>query len=218
VSGNNQTAILSNTTLVTVNSETFYLSRIPFETRKLADNTPLPATANTLELTTANTAYGRLAKVNGFVATIPLNQANFTYGAATQGLIERIDLAVGPLTETYEQWSQRIFGAVIDPNGDADNDGSTNYQEYLAGSDPQAQGSRLKVVSFTPAPGGGAYTITWPTTAGRTYRVERSTNLTPGSWTTLQDNIPGTGADATYTDPNVTGLTRLFYRIVLASP
>ncbi len=218
VTGNNQTAVLANTTVVTVNSETFYVSRIPFETRKLADNTPLTATADTLELTAANTAYSRLAKVNGFVATVPASQANFAYGAATQGLIERIDLAVGPLTETYEQWSQRIFGAVLDPNGDADGDGSTNYQEYLAGTDPRTQDSRLKIASFAPEPGGGAYTITWPTTEGRTYRVERSTNLTPGSWTILQDHIPGTGTAATHTDPNITGFTRLFYRIVLTSP
>lgn len=45
LSGNAETLTVSQTTVVSVNGETFYLTRIPFETRQLADHTPLPAAA-----------------------------------------------------------------------------------------------------------------------------------------------------------------------------
>ena len=44
LSGNAETLAVSQTTLVSVNGETLTLTRIPFETRQPADNTPLPAT------------------------------------------------------------------------------------------------------------------------------------------------------------------------------
>ena len=50
LSGNAGTLAASQTTVVSMNGETFYFTRIPFETRQLADHTPLPATPNTLFL------------------------------------------------------------------------------------------------------------------------------------------------------------------------
>ena len=44
LSGNAETLPVSQTPVVSVNGETFYLTRIPFETRRLAGNTPLPVT------------------------------------------------------------------------------------------------------------------------------------------------------------------------------
>jgi len=44
LSGNAETLAVSQTTMVSVNGETFSLTRIPFETRQLPAHTPLPAT------------------------------------------------------------------------------------------------------------------------------------------------------------------------------
>ena len=48
LNGNAEALTVSQTQIVVVNSETFFISRIPFETRRLADNTPLAATPSTL--------------------------------------------------------------------------------------------------------------------------------------------------------------------------
>ena len=207
LSGNAETLAVSQTTVVSVNGETFYLTRIPFETRQLADHTPLPATPNTLSLPAAATPYTRSATVDGRPAILPAGTGIFSYGAATQGLIERLDLVIG---ETFAEWSQRIFGDAVDPNGDEDGDGQTNYQEYLAGTDPKDRVSRFFVKSLTPAAGGGV-TFTWDSISGKTYTVERSSDLL--IWTPLQSNIPGTGGTLSFTDSNLGGNPKLFYRV-----
>jgi len=54
-----------------------------------------------------------------------------------------------------------------------------------------------------------------PTVAGKTYRVERSDTLANGSWTTLQDNIAGTGGTMQITDAGAASRSKRFYLIVL---
>ncbi len=198
--------------MVSVNGETFYLTRIAFETRKLADNTPLLATPNTLSLPAAATPYTRSASVDGRPAILSNGTGTFSYRAATQGLIERLDLVIG---ETYNEWSQRVFGSIVSQTADADADGQTNYQEYLAGTDPTNPQSRIFVKTFGPA-AGGRVTFSWDSVAGKTYNVERSTNLL--SWTILLLNQPGTGGILTFTDSATGGAPKLFYRVTVSQP
>jgi hypothetical protein len=51
--------------------------------------------------------------------------------------------------------------------------------------------------------------------SGKTYRVERSDTLQSGSWTTVQDNIAGTGGTLQVTDVNGAAQPKRFYRIVV---
>jgi hypothetical protein len=55
--------------------------------------------------------------------------------------------------------------------------------------------------------------IQFPSVSGRLYRVERSSNLS--TWTTLQDNIPGTGNVVQMTHAGALGLGVQFYRVVV---
>ncbi len=213
LAGNAETLAVSQTTVVSVNGETFYLTRIPFETRKLADNTPLPATPNTLALPAAATPYTRSASVDGRPAILPTGTGSFSYGASNQGLIERLDLVIG---ETFAEWSQRLFGTLVSQTADADGDGQTNYQEYLAGTDPTNATSIFRATSITPS-GAGTLTITWQSIAAKSYVVERSVNLQ--SWTIISGNVTATGPQTSFTDstfpadqPNV------FYRVQTAAP
>lgn len=115
------------------------------------------------------------------------------------------------------QWEQEnslsdtnAADALLDPDGD----GFNNRAEYLSGTDPWDRASFLKVGQFNvqtlPASAGRAFTITWASVAGKTYAVERSTDLT--TWTTISEGIPATAPLNTWTDePN--SLTRVFYRI-----
>lgn len=215
VAGNGESITASNTTIIVVNGGTFYLTRVPFEVRQITGGPAFAATANALALTRADTTYTRSATVGIDSATraaiVPAGKETFVYGATRQGLAERIDLTVG---ETFAEWSQRIFGSVVDPNADADGDGHTNRQEYLQGTDPQSAQSFSIVRSFTPAPGGG-FTIRWDSLPARSYTVERSATLGNGGWQAVGPPLSGTGGPLEYTHP-ASAETRLFFRIVVS--
>lgn len=97
--------------------------------------------------------------------------------------------------------------------GNADGDGLTNTQEFATGTDPTNAASVLKVTSLVVS--GSDFVVSFPTVSGKTYRVERSDTLQAGSWTTLLDNITGTGGVLQVTDPNGALQTKRFYKLVL---
>jgi hypothetical protein len=210
VTGDGQSAVTpSPARVVSIEGLSWYLVGIPFETRAIQGTAPLPATANTLELTASETHYTLAAKIGEIPAVVPIGQEGFDHGAGSQGHIRRIDLTLGG--ETYAQWSQRIFGSLASTTEDADGDGRSNHDEYLAGTDPKDPASRLQVAGFAPSANG--FTLTWDTVAGKTYAVERSSSLSLGAWTTLQGDIHGDGTAKSFTDPNPGTAPRLFYRI-----
>ncbi|HWQ92524.1 MAG TPA: hypothetical protein VN673_12700, partial [Clostridia bacterium] len=91
---------------------------------------------------------------------------------------------------------------------DPDADGIPTWQEYRADTKPNDPASALRVQSFSQDPY-GRYTVTFPTSAYRSYTVLVSTDLT--NWEVVQDNIPGTGTDVTAVDKYRPGATSLFY-------
>ena len=212
LTGNSETLTTATPArLVTIGGTSWYIVSIPLETRTVQGGPPLTASPGTLALTPADTTYTVAAKVGTATATLPTGMGTLVYGTQSLGLIQRIDLSLG---ETYAQWSQRIFGTQVDPNADADADGDgiSNYNEYLAGTDPKNPNSHFTVTHFTPLPGGGP-TLTWDSVQGRIYRVERSTSLTSCQWSTQQDNVQGDGAAKTFTGTNPGTAAHLFYRI-----
>ncbi|MGC4073742.1 MAG: hypothetical protein QM760_14775 [Nibricoccus sp.] len=56
-------------------------------------------------------------------------------------------------------------------------------------------------------------TITFPSFSGQTYRVERTTDLANGPWTTLADSLVGTGSVITVTDTSALATSAAFYRV-----
>jgi subtilisin-like proprotein convertase family protein len=98
-----------------------------------------------------------------------------------------------------------------DAGFDADGDGLTNYQEYTAGTNPQAAGSVLRITLTQRS--GDDINITFPSVFGKRYQLQTTNNL--GSpWTSLTNNIPGTGQPVTVTDFAVTDtMAKRFYRV-----
>jgi len=64
-----------------------------------------------------------------------------------------------------------------------------------------------------PDRSGADFLVRFPSLAGRNYRVEQSADLSPGSWTTLADNLPGTGGILAIQDAGALGFARKFYRV-----
>jgi len=97
-----------------------------------------------------------------------------------------------------------------DAGEDPDQDGMTNLQEYLAGTDPQSAASVLRISSLAAVPGGVRFEF--PTVAGKQYLVEGSVKLVPGSWTPASGLITGTGASVVVTNQAAGSFGR-FYRV-----
>lgn len=96
------------------------------------------------------------------------------------------------------------------PDADADNDGSTNLTELRLGLSPTRSAESFRATVAPNAGVGGGYTATWPTQPGLSFKVYRSTELTPGSWTLLA-TLVGTGTYTDLTPPP----SRAFYRVEL---
>jgi uncharacterized repeat protein (TIGR03806 family) len=128
----------------------------------------------------------RIAATNGFTRMPPL-ASNVIDSANVQLLTTWIN---GELDdrETYDDWRISNFEPDTDPSGlpeaDADGDGTTNQEEFLAGTDPHSGSS-----SFRPAlaPAGGQLTLSFSVPLNRSYRIETSANLS--QWTPW--DIPG---------------------------
>jgi len=115
-------------------------------------------------------------------------------------------------------WRLQHFGS-SDNSGDAadsadpDGDGWTNQQEFIAGTEPENRSSLLEFSQVTRE--NGDTQLSFATVAGKTYRIERSDDLNPASWSIVQDGIAGTGGSISCTDANGAGLSKRFYRIVV---
>ena len=93
-----------------------------------------------------------------------------------------------------DEWRMQYFGSVNDimsgPDADADGDGFTTLQEYLAGTNPLDETSLLAVSAKR---GVSAVVLNWSTTVGKTYKLESSPSLTNPTWTVVEQGIVGNG-------------------------
>jgi uncharacterized repeat protein (TIGR03806 family) len=128
----------------------------------------------------------RVAVTNGFTRMPPLG-SNVVDSAAAGLLTTWIN---GELAtqQTYDAWRISNFEPDEDPAGepgeDADGDGFTNEEEYLAGTNPLSGASR-----FTPSATvtEGEVTLSFEVPVNRSYRIETSGDLE--GWTPL--DVPG---------------------------
>jgi uncharacterized repeat protein (TIGR01451 family) len=79
---------------------------------------------------------------------------------------------------------------------DADGDGCTNLQEFLAGTDPLDPNSVMKISAAQV--NSTTFHVQFTTVAGKRYVLERTTNLI--TWQTVTNNVQGTGANASVVD------------------
>ena len=154
-----------------------------------------------------------------------ISKDNFALGTTPSGYVCTLSASGGTLSLTVtvmtpvESWRSTYFGTTANSgnaadNADPDGDGMTNAQEYAAGTNPTNAASLLKVTGLT-VNSDGSITVSFLTVSGKTYRVERSDTLHAGSWTTLSDNIPGTGGTVQVTDLDGALQPKRFYRLVL---
>ena len=85
--------------------------------------------------------------------------------------------------QTFAQWQVSNFGSTNEPTGqlnmDPDNDGASNYEEYLTGTDPK-QSAEAWAIDIQRA--GGSVELTYPQLVNRGIEIQWTTNLFNPSW------------------------------------
>ncbi len=108
-----------------------------------------------------------------------------------------------------DEWETTYFGGTTQAaTGDFDNDGTDNLTEFRLGLIPNSGTSHFAVTRSSSG------SLQWQSVLGVTFRIERSTTLEVGSWTTLEAAFPGTAGTANYTDAEPP-VGKAFYRIGL---
>ncbi len=138
------------------------------------------------------------------VVTVIVTDAGALSARATFNLI----VADNP----FVTWQSRYFSAaeladakVSGADADADLDGATNSQEFLAGTDPRDPNSVLSAtIRAVPV-------VTWKSVPGTKYRVSRRATLGEGLWEALAPLVTATEATASFTDFGATD--KAYYRI-----
>jgi uncharacterized repeat protein (TIGR03806 family) len=156
----------------------------------------------------------RMAVTNGFTRMPPL-ASNVIDTANVQLLTTWIN---GELDDrvTYDAWRISNFEPDNDPSGapesDADGDGATNQEEFLAGADPNSGGSFFRPLV---SQAGGQFTLSFNVPVNRSYRIETSSDL--GQWTPWDipgnQGLPAAGGLIEITTPIVDSLR--FFRVEL---
>jgi Tol biopolymer transport system component len=97
------------------------------------------------------------------------------------------------------------------PQDDADNDGFSNLQEFLAGTGPLDSQSFLLVQIFPPDSVSNTATLSWPSVPGKSYQVQYKANLDDPAWSNFGTAIVAKGSiSITVSLTSSTG----FYRVI----
>jgi hypothetical protein len=103
-----------------------------------------------------------------------------------------------------------------DASLDADRDGLTNLQEFVAGTDPNSAQSALRLEAALSVAGGkSVVTLHFNAIADKTYTVQYRTEVSGGAWTSLS-NVPSQPANRTIeiVEALSSGAARRFYRLI----
>ena len=111
----------------------------------------------------------------------------------------------------YENLPASATAAQHAAGADYDGDGVSNFNEWLALTNPGDPTSFLRVTNTTVS-GGTNISVTYPTVAGRNYTFESSTDLL--TWTPIAGlTVLGTGSPVTTAISPTPGATKYFVRV-----
>lgn len=117
-----------------------------------------------------------------------------------------------------DAWELETAGSLgtLSTTNDTDHDGLTDYEEYVADTDPLSAGSSFVFSSISS--GTTNVTLSWPCSDGRLYKIETRTSLTNGTgWTDAGLVISTNASTASVTLPaNIS--TQKFYRVRAVLP
>jgi hypothetical protein len=202
-------------------------STAPFEAQylKLYDVTPPPAVSGSPTISSSITANGTTTvswnAVNDSEGLTPTYRVTASNGSTVETPTTSVSFpGLNPGTYTFtvtalnpNDPSKTSVASTSSPSvrsltatGDEDNDGQTNADELIAGTDPLNANSRFEIETIVATPTGT--TLTWTRVVGRTYTVEARDDLSSGVWVPIASGL----TNGTYTD-SIISPSRRFYRL-----
>jgi hypothetical protein len=119
-----------------------------------------------------------------------------------------IDLNDNGISDVWEL----LHEEAIDPAGDADGDGQTNLQEFIAGTNPMSAAESFGAPSLAYNSTAGQIDVSWPSVAGKRYQLQKCEDLAAGQWTNDGDAVLGTGEKITVSRSPGT-LAKMYLRV-----
>ena len=96
---------------------------------------------------------------------------------------------------------------------DADGDGASNLQEYLAGTDPTNPNSVFRLSAAAPV--NNTISLTWLAVPGKSYQIQYNTNLDNPVWLSAPGNISVIGSQGYYLAP--VAQPQCYYRVLISN-
>jgi hypothetical protein len=117
-----------------------------------------------------------------------------------------------------DAWERLYFGTIsVNPAADADGDGLSNRQEYLAGTNPTNSLDNLRITGFGGG-GPGNVSLTWSSVPTRHYFIQKTANPAVNAWVDSGQGEISPAGSATSRSFTDTSATNRFYRVQAVRP
>ncbi|MBI1178145.1 hypothetical protein GC207_11985 [bacterium] len=114
-----------------------------------------------------------------------------------------------------DSWELTWFGTLArDGSGDFDNDGVSDHDEFVAGTNPTNDHSVLEALTVY-ASSSSEPQILWSAIPGRTYRVQYKDDFNVAGWTNLPGDVRATSSTGMRLDDSGTAGEKRFYRVLI---
>lgn len=184
-----------------------------------------PAAGSVYTVMTANALSGSfLNATNGAQLVVGVNTVTVHYGIGSLYNANEVVLtsvvSVNPDSDgdgILDQWELDNFGTLTNATAtsQSDADGVSDFDEFIAGTDPKLATSYLRLTNEVRSLSGQI--LYWPSATGRLYDVELSTNLMPsGVWSLVGTNLPSTAPQNIYTSPAPDNVQHFRIRVRIA--
>jgi len=128
-------------------------------------------------------------------------------------------------TTLYNNWAAGWFGTNVSNaslagmDADPDGDGVSNFNEFIAGTNPLNATDWFHILNTEYLPAGPVMNVMVAGSAGRHYTLQHSLTLNPAAWTTA-DTQTATTDNQTITlhDASLSGSTQAFLRVTVTYP